>query len=84
MVVPQIVNLLCVGSTPTLRVLKYFLLFFLFIGCSKANKKYIVVSSFDEVVFETNNKDKAHEAAQELTSFGRVFLSKPCYFVIEK
>lgn len=68
-----------------MKQIKYLLAILLFVGCSKvnSNKKYVVVSSFNDVVFETNDKEEAFKTAQELTSFGRVFASKPCYFVLE-
>lgn len=69
-----------------MRILICFLIFTL--GCSvpevKKNKKYTVVSTFNEVILETEDKAEAYEAAHNLTLFGRVFLSKPCYFVLEK
>jgi hypothetical protein len=55
-------------------------------GCSKkvsSEKDYVVISSFNEVVLETNSKEEAYETAHNLTLMGRVFSSKPCYFVIE-
>lgn len=70
-----------------------FLLFFFVIGCAKqpkvektvfVGKKYFVVSSFNDPVFETNNKEEAFEKAKNLTMLGRAFLSKPIYFVVEK
>lgn len=68
--------------------MKYFLLilFALFFGCEpkeKSSKKYLVISSFNEVVKETDDKTEAYEAAHSLTLMGRVFSSKPCYFVVE-
>lgn len=62
------------------------LLLVLLCGCSKkiqSDKEYVVVSSFNEVVLETDSKEKAYEAAHSLTLMGRVLSSKPCYFVIE-
>jgi len=62
------------------------LLAFLF-GCEpkeKFAKKYLVISSFNEVIKETNDRTEAYEAAHSLTLMGRVFSSKPCYFVVEK
>lgn len=54
-------------------------------SCShKQTKKYAVVCSFGSVVYETEDKDEAFKKANELTSFGRVFASKPTYFVMEK
>lgn len=47
-------------------------------------KKYIVVSTFNETVLETKDKSEAYETAHQLTLMGRIFLSKPCYFVLEK
>lgn len=68
--------------------MKYLILFLIFIlGCSeapKSSKKYIVISTFNEVVSETDDKAEAYETAHNLTLLGRVFSSKPCYFVIEK
>lgn len=65
-----------------------FILLFLLSGCGpkavEKNKKYTVVSTFNEVILETDNKAEAYEAAHNLTLFGRVFSSKPCYFVVEK
>jgi len=59
----------------------------LFVGCSKHHiqtKTYAVVSSFNETVFETDEKAKAYETAYNLTMIGRVFASKPFYLVVEK
>jgi hypothetical protein len=59
----------------------------LFVGCSQPvvqTKKYMVVSMFNDVVLETNEKAEAYEYAYNLTSMGRVFASKPVYFVLEK
>jgi len=55
-------------------------------GCSQRiqTKTYAVVSSFNETIMETDEKAKAYEAAYNLTMMGRVFSSKPCYFVLEK
>jgi hypothetical protein len=70
-----------------MRILICFLIF-TSLGCSapevKKNKKYTVVSTFNEVMLETEDKAEAYEAAHNLTLFGRVFSSKPCYFVLEK
>jgi len=58
-----------------------------FAGCSQPEmvqtKKYAVVSVFNEIVLETEDKAKAYEAAHNLTLMGRVFSSKPIYFVKE-
>ena len=58
----------------------------LLLGCSqpKVTKKYVVMSVFNDVMLETNDKAQAYETAHELTMMGRVFQSKPYYFVIEK
>lgn len=63
------------------KAMKKLLFLVLLAGCSKPNR-YQVVSSFDEIVLETHDKAKAHEAAQNLTSMGRILSSKPVYFVI--
>jgi hypothetical protein len=62
------------------------LLFILFLGCNqpKTNKKYIVLSVFNEVILETDDRDEAYETAYNLTMMGRIFQSKPYYFVTEK
>jgi hypothetical protein len=53
-------------------------------SCSiKSEKKYVVVDSFSQIVLETDDKEKAFKQAAEMTLFGRVFASKPEYFVIE-
>jgi hypothetical protein len=54
-------------------------------SCSmpKSEKKYVVVDSFSQIVYETNDKNEAFDRAQKLTLFGRVFASKPDYFVLE-
>jgi hypothetical protein len=49
------------------------------LGCSPPT--YTVVSSFNEVVLITHNKEKAFETADLLTSEGRVLASKPQYYV---
>lgn len=56
-----------------------------FCSCStpKSEKKYVVVDSFSQIVHETNDKNEAFDRAQKLTLFGRVFASKPDYFVLE-
>lgn len=58
-----------------------------FVGCNNPknnrNFKYTVISSFNETMLETNDKAKAYETAHNLTLMGRVFQSKPCYFVVE-
>lgn len=64
------------------------LLFFcvLCVGCQPATettKKYTVVSTFNDVVLETDDKAEAYETAHNLTMMGRIFQSKPCYFVVE-
>jgi hypothetical protein len=59
----------------------------LFVGCSQpkiSKTKYTVVSSFNETVFETDEKTKAYETAYNLTMMGRVFASKPFYLVVER
>ena len=57
-------------------------------GCSQPDaiqtKKYAVISIFNETVLETEDKSKAYETAHNLTLMGRVFSSKPVYFVKEK
>lgn len=54
-------------------------------SCStpKSEKKYVVVDSFSQIVHETNDKNEAFDRAQKLTLLGRVFASKPDYFVLE-
>jgi hypothetical protein len=56
-----------------------------FCSCSapKSEKKYVVVDSFSQIMFETNDKNEAFDQAEKLTLFGRVFASKPDYFVLE-
>jgi len=51
-------------------------------GCSspESTKKYVVVSSFNEVLLETDNKEEAFETAHNLTLMGRAF-SRSFYFV---
>jgi hypothetical protein len=44
---------------------------------------YVVVDSYTQVVMETDDKDEAFQKAEKLTLFGRVFPSKPQYFVLE-
>ena len=66
----------------------FFILFF--VGCSykdplqEATCKYVVVSTFNDVVLETDERGEAYECAHNLTSMGRVLASKPIYFVLEK
>jgi hypothetical protein len=62
--------------------MRFLLLILLFVGCSKP--KYLVVSSFNEVVLETYNKDLAEKSAKEFTSKDRVLASKPEYIVVEQ
>lgn len=54
----------------------------LVIGCSRPT--YTVVSSFDEVILVTHDREKARETARTLTLEGRVLASKPQYHVKEK
>ena len=69
---------------------KAFIVFLLFSGCSdikdipQKTGNYTVVSSFNEVVHETRDKEEALETAHYLTLMGRVLASKPVYFVLEK
>jgi hypothetical protein len=66
--------------------IEIFLLLLILSGCYgkvTSDKKYVVMSSFNEVILETNFKDEAYKTAHNLTLLGRVFSSKPCYFVIE-
>lgn len=56
----------------------------LFCSCSfKSDKKYVIVDSFSQIILETDDKEKAFKQAMEMTLLGRVFPSKPEYFVIE-
>jgi hypothetical protein len=70
--------------------MKKFAFLVLLFGCSykdplkETNHRYVVVSSFNEVVLETDEKAEAYEYAYNLTSMGRMFVSKPIYFVLEK
>jgi hypothetical protein len=55
-------------------------------GCSpppKQEARYVVVSSFNEVVLDTDDRERAYETAHSLTLLGRVLASKPLYFVLE-
>jgi hypothetical protein len=53
-------------------------------ACSpKSEMKYVVVDPYMQVMMETNNKDEARQQADKLTLFGRVFPSKPQYYVLE-
>jgi hypothetical protein len=53
-------------------------------SCSaKSEKKYVVIDSFFQVAFETNDKKQAFDKAEKMTLLGRVLASKPQYFVIE-
>jgi len=55
-------------------------------GCSQPpapQTRYTVVSSFNEVVLGTDDREKAYETAHGLTLMGRVLPSKPLYFVLE-
>ena len=72
----------------TIRPLKGLGLVVIAIICScscsiKSDKKYVIVDSFSQVVHETNDKEEAFEKADKMTLFGRVFPSKPQYFVLE-
>ena len=67
----------------TSRILIIFIACFC-LSCSiKSEKKYVVVDSFSTVVLETDDKEHAFHQAQQLTLLGRVFASKPDFFVIE-
>jgi hypothetical protein len=61
------------------------LLFFLVVSaCAPKSKcSYVVVDPYMQVVMETDDKDEAFQKAEKLTLFGRVFPSKPQYFVLE-
>jgi hypothetical protein len=53
-------------------------------ACAPKSKcSYVVVDPYMQVVMETDDKDEALQKAEKLTLFGRVFPSKPQYFVIE-
>ena len=69
-----------------MRILPIFLLLiFLFASCSaRQAKRYAVVCQFGEIMHETECKEEAFNRAKDLTMLGRVFASKPQYFVIEK
>lgn len=75
-----------------IRIIFAFIIIIATSGCETSNilednyleKKYVVVSTFNETMLETTDKAEAYEAAHNLTLFGRVFSSKPCYFVLEK
>lgn len=65
----------------------FILLIVFFVGCYKPvvqTKKYAVVSIFNDIVFETNNRLEAYEYAHNLTLMGRIHSNKLVYFVIEK
>lgn len=64
--------------------IKKLLLVIILAGCTKPERKYVVVSSFNETILETNDMNKAYETAHNLTMMGRVLASKPDYFVMEK
>ena len=69
--------------------MKKLLFLILLFGCSSKDRpkepsyRYVVVSSFNEVVLETDEKARAYEYANNLTSMARIFASKPVYFVLE-
>ena len=52
------------------------------LGCSRPT--YTVVSSFNEVIFVTHDREKANKIAHELTLDARVLSSKPQYQVKER
>lgn len=66
---------------------KFAIVLMLCVGCVPASKtvtkKYAVMSCFNEVMMETDDKAKAYEAAHFLTLQGRIFASRPYYFVKE-
>lgn len=47
-------------------------------------KKYRIVSSWNAVICDTDNRTEAYEKAHNLTLMGRCLSHKPIYFVIEK
>jgi len=56
------------------------------LGCSQApapKARYQVVSSFNDVALDTDDRQKAYETAHGLTLMGRTLPSKPLYFVLE-
>lgn len=48
------------------------------------NKKYCVVSCFNETILETNDRSKAYETAYFLTMMSKNFSLRSYYFVLEK
>jgi len=75
---------MCLMASFEMKTKLFFLFLLIFSSCSfKSEKNYIVVDSFSQVVYETNDKEEAFEQADQLTLLGRVFSSKPQYFVIE-
>lgn len=63
----------------------FFLSLLLLASCSaRQTKRYAVVCQFGEIMHETECKKEAFDRAEDLTMLGRVFASKPQYFVIEK
>ena len=68
-----------------MKILILILIFCL--GCYRPavqTKNYAVVSLFDEIVFETDNRLEAYEYSHNLTLMGKIHSNKLVYFVIEK
>jgi hypothetical protein len=71
---------------------KLWICLFVLVGCEAKQdttsvveqKKYKVVSSFNEICLETDDEAHAYKTALYLGQMGRVFASKPDYFVIER
>jgi hypothetical protein len=67
-------------------------LFILLSSCSNkkeesviaCKKTYDIVSSYGTVVETFDDENEATQKAKDLTYFGRVFPSKPFYFVLER
>lgn len=64
----------------------YLALCLFLLGCNykatKSDKKFDIVSSFNQVVFSTDDELEAYQTVHNLNLMGKNFASKSCYFVI--
>lgn len=56
------------------------------VGCDspvkRSNKKFDIVSSFNQIIDSTDDEQKAYQKAYYLNLMGKNFSSKSCYFVV--
>lgn len=68
--------------------MKYYLMLslFLLLGCdlksNSSNKRFDIVSSFNQVILSTDNELEAYQKVHYLNLMGKSIGSRSCYFVI--